>query len=655
MQLGQQSQKGHGPDAYRRDVDGLRALAVIMVLLYHGFPRTFIGGFVGVDVFFVISGFLITGIIFDGLGTGTFTFIGFYARRVRRIFPALAVVLLVCPLLGYLMLLPSEFEQLGKHMVAGAAFVSNFAFYREVGYFDASAESKPLLHLWSLAVEEQYYLLWPLVIFALRRHLERARWWIVGIALASFAVNVYLSAYRPSLAFYSPITRFWELMLGGMLAYAARRGSLGSPQPQGHAATVADVAAAAGSALLVAALFSVDNGPGFPGWRALLPTVGTALIIAAGPRAWVNRVIFSHPCAVWVGLISYPLYLWHWPLLTFARIANGGALAVIPTIGILLSSAVLAWLTYRYVERKVRFQRRKAAASRMTAAAAVAVAALGLTGVLANANVLGPRSQRLPIVHEIEAAVADREPVGTERIPGASARTVLFIGDSHMQHYVPRIRAVARSHAREVRSIDIATLGGCTPIPNIERRAFPCAAFIRRAFQRAAAPEVDTVVVSASWEGFVDRNDYYAETDPRKRIIDVLDPENGWVFDGFARELGKLTQQGKRVVIVLSSSRGRSMDPKAWVQRGLTGLSPHEWPPVSLTTMRRLTGDVDRRLLDIAARVHAEVIDPMQLLCTADECSALDATGAFMFTDDSHLRASFVRRSFTLLDRFVQL
>jgi len=200
----------HG--SYRRDVDGLRAVAVILVLLYHGFPHTFVGGFIGVDVFFIISGYLITGIILDGLDEGSFTFRGFYVRRVRRIFPALIVVLAACAAIGFVVLLPSEFRQLGKHILSGAAFVSNATLLREVGYFDAAAETKPLLHLWSLAVEEQYYLVWPLVLFMLRRHLERARWWIAGIAVGSFALSVVLTSYRPSLAFYSPVTRFWELI-----------------------------------------------------------------------------------------------------------------------------------------------------------------------------------------------------------------------------------------------------------------------------------------------------------------------------------------------------------------------------------------------------------------------------------------------------------
>jgi peptidoglycan/LPS O-acetylase OafA/YrhL len=656
----------HEHGKYRRDVDGLRAVAVLLVLLYHGFPRVFVGGFIGVDVFFIISGYLITGIILDGLHDGSFTFRSFYARRVRRIFPALTVVLAVCPLIGYVVLLPGEFQQLGRHIASGAAFISNLTLLREVGYFDAAAESKPLLHLWSLAVEEQYYLVWPLVLFMLRRHLERARWWIVAIALGSFALNLLLTVYKPSLAFYSPVTRFWELMLGGLLVYAARLrapvAGEGSPMVTWRDARVpglpiaaADLAAGSGIALIAAGLAFIDNGPGFPGWRALAPTLGAALIIGAGPRAWLNRVVLSHPWFVWTGLISYPLYLWHWPLLTFARLVAGGKLGVLATIVVLLASVVLAWLTYRFIERRVRFPHHGKPVRWVTPAVVATMTSLGVTGVLAGVRVLEPRSSELPVVSKIEAALSDREPVSTEHIAGRGPGTVLFIGDSHMQHYVPRIRSLARSHAGAVRNIDIRTLGGCAPVPDVERLAFPCAEFVHRAFEHAASPYVDTVVLSASWEGFVTRGDYYAEHDRSKTPIDLLSPQGEWVFAGLERTLASLSQQGKRVVVVLSSSRGRAMDPKTWVDRGLAGLSPHPRDPVPLQSVRALSADIDRKLEEIAARIHAQVVDPMQVLCTNSVCPAVDEDGAFIFSDSSHLRASFVKRKFSLLDRFVLL
>ncbi|MEZ5488290.1 MAG: acyltransferase [Steroidobacteraceae bacterium] len=205
---------------YRPDVDGLRAIAVLSVLVYHAFPDLLPGGFVGVDIFFVISGFLISGIILTRIQAGTFTFADFYARRIRRIFPALAAVLVACLLAGWLILFPVDYERLGGHVLAGAAFVSNLVLWRESGYFDTSSELKPLLHLWSLGVEEQFYLIWPVLLVLAARFLHRILWAIVAVALLSFAANLLLVGSHASAAFYLPITRFWELMLGSMLAYA---------------------------------------------------------------------------------------------------------------------------------------------------------------------------------------------------------------------------------------------------------------------------------------------------------------------------------------------------------------------------------------------------------------------------------------------------
>src|SRR5687768_8357422 len=207
--------------AYRPDVDGLRAVAVLAVLAFHAFPHAMPGGFAGVDVFFVISGFLITGIILDDLERGRFTIAGFYWRRIRRIFPALILVLTACLVLGWVLLLPDEYRQLGKHVAAGAGFIANLALWAEAGYFDWSAELKPLLHLWSLGVEEQYYLVWPLLLLFFRRWTLGL---IVGIGVLSFALNLYMTAKYPSAAFYLPMTRFWELLIGSALAYRAHHG-----------------------------------------------------------------------------------------------------------------------------------------------------------------------------------------------------------------------------------------------------------------------------------------------------------------------------------------------------------------------------------------------------------------------------------------------
>src|SRR4051812_22457710 len=253
--------------AYRADVDGLRAVAVLAVLAFHAFPAAVPGGFVGVDVFFVISGFLISGIILAGLEKGTFTFADFYRRRVRRIFPALVLVLAASLGIGWCVLLPDEFSQLGKHIAAGAGFVSNLALWRESGYFDSSAALKPLLHLWSLGVEEQYYLAWPLLLFLARGRAKATLWMIAAIGLGSFALNLAFVGSRPSAVFYLPPTRFWELMAGSALAFASLQRPAALPGGQ----RLKDCGAWLGTGLIGASLWMLHESQPFPGWRALLP------------------------------------------------------------------------------------------------------------------------------------------------------------------------------------------------------------------------------------------------------------------------------------------------------------------------------------------------------------------------------------------------
>jgi peptidoglycan/LPS O-acetylase OafA/YrhL len=334
---------------YRPDIDGLRAVAVLAVVGHHAFPVWVPGGFMGVDIFFVISGYLISTIIFGGLETGGFSYAEFYARRIRRIFPALIVVLTTCLSAGWFLLLADQYAELGKHAAAGASFVANLSLWQEIGYFDLSASSKLLLHLWSLAIEEQFYIIWPLLLGAIWR---AGRPWlphvIVTVALASFAANVLTVSTDPTAAFYSPMSRMWELIVGGLLAYLMRY------RPR-HIGRGSDWAAVVGFAMIVGGLALLGKDSTFPGWWAVLPTAATFLLISAGPGAWVNRVILQNPTAVWIGLISYPLYLWHWPLLAYANILEGG---IDPprSIRILLVvlSIVLAWATLRFVEHPVR-------------------------------------------------------------------------------------------------------------------------------------------------------------------------------------------------------------------------------------------------------------------------------------------------------------
>jgi peptidoglycan/LPS O-acetylase OafA/YrhL len=351
------------PTRYRPDIDGLRAMAIVPVVGFHAFPDVVPGGFVGVDVFFVISGYLISLIILGGLHAGTFSFSNFYARRIRRIFPALVLILLASLAWGWFRLFAGDFAQLGKHVAGGAGFVANFTLWNEAGYFEGDTAAKPLLHLWSLGIEEQFYLFWPTALYLAWKRRFNLLAVVLTIFFASFAINVVQVRSDEVAAFYSPITRLWELLLGAALAYTtiagvpdfrAARALVSASVPVQR--VLREIGAIAGVAGVAASVFLFSEDTSFPGWRAALPTGATLLLIAAGPHAWVNRRILSRRVIVWIGLISYPLYLWHWPLLSFARIAEGGTPSAVMKAALIAASVALAAFTYLVIERPIRFR-----------------------------------------------------------------------------------------------------------------------------------------------------------------------------------------------------------------------------------------------------------------------------------------------------------
>lgn len=304
---------------YRPDIDGLRAIAVLSVVIFHAFPSWIQGGFIGVDIFFVISGFLISTIIFENLDKGTYSFTEFYTRRIKRIFPALILILMASYAFGWIMLFADEFKQLGKHIAGGAGFVSNFVLWKEIGYFDNSAETKPLLHLWSLGIEEQFYIIWPILLWLAWKCKFNLLLVTVAVASISFWLNLQGINQDSLAAFYSPQNRFWELLCGSLLGWLVLNYnnfflSLSS--------RFQSIISFIGFFLLIYGFWYINKNLSFPGTWALIPTLGAVLIIAAGPQAWINRKILSHPIMVWFGLISFPLYLWHWPLLSFMRIVE---------------------------------------------------------------------------------------------------------------------------------------------------------------------------------------------------------------------------------------------------------------------------------------------------------------------------------------------
>ena len=356
---------------YRPDIDGLRAVAVLLVVAFHAFPKLIPGGFIGVDVFFVISGYLISSIILTSLHQRSFSFIEFYSRRIRRIFPAVILVLVASAVFGWFVLLPLEYKQLSKHIVGSASFLSNIVLWRESGYFDNTAETKPLLHFWSLAIEEQFYVFWPFILwlaFKARLNLITVA---VTIASISFFLNTQNVAADTIATFYSFQTRIWEILLGSVLAglMTVKRNQFAvwiqkvdavldhiiyAHAPAASGATLRNLCALFGATFIIFGATINVKVTHFPGTWALFPVLGAGLLIMSGPTAWFNRHVLANPVMVWIGLISFPLYLWHWPLLSFARILESQPLTASIKVVVIVISVALAWLTYVLLEKPLR-------------------------------------------------------------------------------------------------------------------------------------------------------------------------------------------------------------------------------------------------------------------------------------------------------------
>jgi peptidoglycan/LPS O-acetylase OafA/YrhL len=339
----------HDTTPYRADIDGLRAVSILLVVGYHAQPWLVPGGFIGVDIFFVISGFLITRIILTQAKAGRFSPLEFYSRRIRRIFPALIVVLAATYLIGWFVLLPDGFSLLGKSIAAGVAFVSNLFQLGQTGYFAPDAAENPLLHLWSLGIEEQFYIFWPPVLLLILGS-KRRRFWMMAIAAASFGVSLMIYFGYKEWSFYSPIARAWELLAGGMVANSY----IDRPQSERRGNQQRDnLLAAIGLAAIIGAAVGLNRDSLFPGAYALLPVLGAVLIILA-PNSAVNRFLLSNRPMVLIGLISYPLYLWHWPLLSYLAIMRNGVSNVVEIWAAVMVAVALSWLTFRFVEIPLR-------------------------------------------------------------------------------------------------------------------------------------------------------------------------------------------------------------------------------------------------------------------------------------------------------------
>jgi peptidoglycan/LPS O-acetylase OafA/YrhL len=606
---------------HRADIDGLRAVAVLAVVGFHAFPHAVPGGFVGVDVFFVVSGYLISTIILENLERGSFSFVEFYARRIRRIFPALSLVLAATLALGWAVLFTDELEQLGKHVAGGAGFVSNLVLWREAGYFDDAAATKPLLHLWSLGVEEQFYLLWPFVLWLAWRTCRAVPAVASLVAAVSFAWCILQAGEQPAGAFFNPLTRLWELALGGMLAAGALRGAPGSP----------DARSWTGFLMVAMGVALTTPETPFPSAWTLLPAVGTWLVISAGAKAWLNRRVLSNPALVGIGLISFPLYLWHWPLLSFARIAEGAEPPASLRAGIVATSALLAALTYVLVERPVRFGGAPRAA---VAGSCAAMIALGLAGYFCFRLDGFPSREaaRLQSLNRFDRPYQQscRGLTGQESHddwcnPGNSkdgAPAIVMIGDSYANSYAPMLASLLHGGSPNPAFVQF----GRQQCPMLADFGPPyCREIARKALAYiASTSSVRTVVLASNWPI------YRPGKHPGWREPAEGEGDFGAAFE---RTVSDLRRQGKLVAVFLPPPGGSN--PRACAIRRIR-LTDADHCELPLAVARRSEGGYRGGFV---ARLEGQSIpffDPFPYLCDATICRITDGS-RILSADGYHL------------------
>ncbi|KZX51349.1 hypothetical protein A3709_11065 [Halioglobus sp. HI00S01] len=621
-------------DNYRPDIDGLRAFSIIAVLIYHAFPTWLPGGFVGVDVFFVISGYLITRIILGEIADSGFSLAGFYRRRVQRIFPPLIPVLIFCLALGYFALLPAEYAQLGKHTAAASTFVPNLVFWAEAGYFDVDSKLKPLLHLWSLGVEEQFYLAWPLILLAGAR-LGMNTGLLIAILLAtSFSLGITGDSDRAA-SFFLPHYRAWELLVGALLAWQ---------QMRGHARELGIAAAAPGLLLLLAAVSLISAQRTFPGWWAWLPTAGAALVIASGAHNACNRWL-GHRALVFVGKISFPLYLWHWPLLSFARIMEDGEPSPILRSAAVLLAVALAWASYRWVETPLRYRPGELTPWAISASL-LAVGAVGLV-IFKNGGLpdrTAPQNEIAAQFYWQELGLQVRDDCSTtfgtagRCLRDGKPSTIVVLGDSHSTN---TFFALAHHYRDSERGVIRLGKGGCPPLYNTAIRDRDNTDTCRAANNInidwvAGNDQLDTVYLSSLGPMYVNpgQQRFSLEIKERPELTEHRD-----VFaHGLSDTVAKLKAAGKQVVVVVDWP-SLHFDPKRCVDTRPLRLTAFQGAECTVSNARHQQRNrVYREVIAEVTAAHPDiqVWDTSSAFCAKGQCRVMQGDQV-LYRDRSHL------------------
>lgn len=642
---------------YRQDIDGLRAVAILSVVLFHAFPSILPSGFIGVDIFFVISGFLISSIIFKGVEQGSFTFSDFYSRRIKRIFPSLSLVLTTCLCVGWFSLFADEYQMLGKHVASGAMFVSNFTLLNEAGYFDPVGQLKPLLHLWSLGIEEQFYIVWPLLIYLAARLRINLLVMTVFLVILSFGLNIVRIDAHLVQTFYGPITRFWELMLGALLAYMAvyHIGRYKSFQKK-----FGDLTGLAGFVFVVVALLLLNSTKLYPSWWAVLPTVGAMLLIAAGPAAWINKKVLALRPLVFVGLISYPLYLWHWTLLSFLRITESSAPSVFLILIAILISFILAWMTYALVEKRVRYR----TSSSVVVGLLLIVGILGLIGKIIQeksglplrSSVSQYRMYEKQMIREADTdayCVKYMQQGGKKRLFDycrannlEAKKWIAIIGDSHAHVLFPGFSE--EFEKRGMGTILLANsscppyMGTATGLTDAEQ--LHCSRKIEQILSAITQEKrIEKVLIATrgpvymTGHGFGPAKDAFNQGYQIKSMLSrKLDSSGEIYLEGLYNTIDYLSKSGKKIAYFLENPE-LGMLPKNCLGRPLTFSSNQVGCNISFRVYKNRMDSYRTGVASIKNYFpDMLILDPEPLFCDKQLCTAIK-NNRLLYADDDHL------------------
>jgi peptidoglycan/LPS O-acetylase OafA/YrhL len=615
---------------YRREIDGLRAVAVLPVVLFHGGFEIFSGGYVGVDVFFVISGYLITSIIISELAQGDFSIVRFYERRARRILPALFFVMLCCLPFAWIWMVPSQLNEFGRSVVAVSLFASNILFWSETDYFEPAAEENPLLHTWSLAVEEQYYMLFPLFLLLVWRFgRTRVFYLIAAIAAASLLLSEWGWRNSPTASFYLAPTRAWELLAGSLCAFV----QFGGEQKRN------DILAALGLGLIVFAILVFDDATPFPSLYALAPVGGTALIILFGASGtWTARLLSTRPL-VGIGLISYSVYLWHQPLFAFARIHSPHEPSQLAMLCLAALSFALAYLSWQYVEKPFRRKQRRLLPSR-PAIFGVSTAALLLfltAGVAAHATdgfraLKSTDMQRL-LMKTVESSPKREachmegrgytDPDDSCEYFANNVRFAIF-GDSHAVELAYAFADLLEEHGVGIKQFSFSA---CPPSYGDQEVQSDCSTWTHAAMDSILRREnIETVIVSYRINTYLFGG--HEKIYPGMPM-EVSETERKTVWDSYIKILQEFLAAGKTVVLVLQAPELPDR-MEALIYDPAAKDSFVQGPPRDWWTER--TAFLRQHLREIPGGVM--IVDPADWFCDEAICYAAREDISYYFDDD---------------------